>query len=249
MNDDALAPVVAVMMILVVAATLLSIWNAIYLPDLKQQAEVEHLKGVEEGMVRFSNDIDNAIYLWRNGTQSESIPLGGGDILLSSLRSGGELRIRQLDQATITINVDGTEYYGHLSTITYQPVSNFWISQGYSWANGTVNVSKGPVSVPINLPDQYTHSRDIFLNHLVQPFEYSPDHHNITIRMVNITPGSQTNITSGNGISYLKLNAVVVVLPELTGVSGVSVNGISSGDLVYPANVTIERLDIILSAE
>ena len=35
-NDEAIAPVVAVMLILVVIVTLLSIYNATYLPGLKQ---------------------------------------------------------------------------------------------------------------------------------------------------------------------------------------------------------------------
>lgn len=249
MNDNALAPIVAVMMILVVVVTLFSVWNAIYFPGLKQQAEVEHLKDVEEGILRFGNDIDNSIYLWRNGTLSESIPLGGGAILLSGVRSGGELRIRQLEGAAVTVSVDGTEYYGHLANISYQPVSNFWIDQGYSWENGAVNVSKGRVSIPITLPDQYTRTRDAFLKNLQQPFEYSSDYRNITIRMVNITPGALNSGTSGNGISRLNLNATVVLLPEINGVSSLTVNGIPPADLVYPANVTIERLDIILSVE
>jgi len=40
-----------------------------------------------------------------------------------------------------------------------------------------------------------------------------------------------------------------VRLPEWSGVTNLTVNGLPPSDLKYPANVTIERLDIILSAE
>ncbi|HON81221.1 MAG TPA: hypothetical protein PLN56_04150 [Methanoregulaceae archaeon] len=249
-NDDAIAPVVAVMMILVVVVTLLGIWNAIYLPGFKQQAEVEHLRDVENGMVRFSADIDNSIFLWRNGTMSESIPLGGGDILLNSIRSGGGIRINQRESATNVIDVDGIpSAYGFLSNITYEPVSNFWLNQGYSWEEGTINVSRGPVSVPISLENQYLEARDAFRKNLLKQPEYSNDYHNITIKIVNITPHSLNSASSGNGNSQLKLNATVVRLPEWSGVTNLTVNGLPPSDLKYPANVTIERLDIILSAE
>jgi hypothetical protein len=252
MNDDAIAPVVAVMMILVIVVTLFSIWNAIYLPGFKQQAEVEHLGEVEEGILRFSADIDNSIALWRNGTQTESIPLGGGDILLNTIRSGGELRIQQLEGAAITISVDGTEYYGYLSKITYRPVSNFWIDQGYSWENGAVNVSKRSVSVPISLPNQYQEAQRAFLEHLFQT-GYSNENRNVSIKLVNITAHDLHAAASGNGISQLKLNTTITTHRQngVTGISIIGDHGFQAPSLnpEYPVNVTIERLDIILSAD
>jgi hypothetical protein len=254
MNDDAIAPVVAVMMILVVVVTLLSIWNAIYLPDLKQQAEVEHLKEVEEGMLRFSNDIDNSIHLWRNGTQSESIPLGGGDFFLNNVRSGGELSITRLEMPVITISINGIPFpdgNGYISKVNYNPVSNFWIDQGYSWEKGTVNVTKGNVDVPISLQSQNDETTKNFMINLNRTPVYSNGDRNITLGFVNITPSSLYNTTSGNGISQLKLNATTVtVLRDQPDVVSLAVNG---HELVPPsvdsANVTIERLDIILSVE
>jgi hypothetical protein len=248
MNDDSIAPVVAVMMILVVVVTLLSIWNAIYLPGFKQQAEVEHLKDVETGMVRLGAAIDNSIHFWRNGTMAEPIPLGGGDILLNSLRSGGELRIRQLPGAAITITIDGSPFtHGYLSNITYTPVSNFWLDQGYSWQNGTVNVTKGHTSVPITLLSKYEETQAQYLNNLRKPPDYSNSNHNVTLSFVNITPDGRFNTTSGNGIVQLKLNATIVRLLK-EDVLSLTVNGVES-ELNYPVNVTIERLDIVLSVE
>jgi len=114
---------------------------------------------------------------------------------------------------------------------------------------GTINVSRGPVSVPISLENQYLEARDAFRKNLLKQPEYSNDYHNITIKIVNITPHSLNSASSGNGNSQLKLNATVVRLPEWSGVTNLTVNGLPPSDLKYPANVTIERLDIILSAE
>ena len=60
MKDDALAPVIAVMLILAAIVTFLSIYNAIYIPSMKESSEVEHLQNVESAFQHFSSDIDYA---------------------------------------------------------------------------------------------------------------------------------------------------------------------------------------------
>ena len=61
MRDDALAPVIAVMLILAAIVTFLSIWNAVYVPAMKQSGEVGHLQNVESAFQHFSADIDYAV--------------------------------------------------------------------------------------------------------------------------------------------------------------------------------------------
>ena len=48
------------MLILAAIVTFLSIWNAIYVPSMKESSEVEHLHNVEESFEKFSSDIDYA---------------------------------------------------------------------------------------------------------------------------------------------------------------------------------------------
>lgn len=191
MNDDAIAPVIAVMMILVVAVTLLSIWNAIYLPDLKQQAEMEHLKEVEEGFREIDSDISHMVSLLRNANISGNIPLGGGDILLHQARSGGSLTVQD-PYHLIEISNSTLNRNSFMSKIQYIPISNFWIKQGYSW-EGYINVSKGTAETPLEFE---TLGETVVTNYiLINPYK-SPRE----VIIANITKGTPAAI-SGNGIA------------------------------------------------
>ena len=150
MKDDAVAPVIAVMLVLAALVTFLSIWNAVYVPSMKQSAEVEHLQNVESAFVHFSSDIERAVSARQDYlTLSEPVPLGGGDFIFNSLRSSGSIAVQDepepvyllwLDDST---NIDATpDTAGTLVNISYEPAGNFWQDQGYRWQYGYLNVTK-----------------------------------------------------------------------------------------------------------
>jgi hypothetical protein len=198
MNDDAIAPVVAVMMILVVAVTLLSIWNAIYLPDLKQQAEVEHLKEVEEGFREIDSDISHMVSLNRSGIVKVSIPLGGGDILLHQARSGGSLTVQDpYDLIEISHSTSGFIRTSYMSKIQYSPVSNYWVNQGYTWET-YLNVSKGSMTTPL----EFGQTGDVEVGHYIR---INTDSNPISIAVLNITQGEPRSV-SGNGIATINMD-------------------------------------------
>jgi len=141
-KDDALSPVVAVMLLLAIAVTLFSLWNSIYLPGLKQQAEVGHLKQVEEAFFRIDGEVATIISRQWEGTTVINVPLGGGDILLHSTRSGGVLEIED-DSPVLTIWNGSSQRNIGLVKITYTPLFNFWVNQSYRWQRGCTNVTKG----------------------------------------------------------------------------------------------------------
>ncbi len=98
MKEDALAPVIAVMLILAAIVTFLSIWNAIYVPSMKESAEIEHLHNVEESLEKFSSDIDYAASSHQNNLVfSEPDQLGGGDFMFNLLKSSGTLNVQNKD--------------------------------------------------------------------------------------------------------------------------------------------------------
>jgi len=213
MDDDAIAPVIAVMLILTIGVTVFALYNSEYLPGLKQQAEMEHFREVESGFVKFSSDIDDAIARATPGiTYSEQIPLGGGDILLNSIRSSGYIRVQ--DDMVGTISIQGvlngssthTTIPVSLVNYSYDPIGNFWQDQGYTWQKGYVNISKGSRTTPL----QYDTAADQKLNdsvrELVQKLvvsdikDSSPG--NFTIRIITMKAG-QPNMTSSNGIAKL----------------------------------------------
>jgi hypothetical protein len=147
MNDDAVAPVIAVMLILAAIVTFLSIWNAVYVPSMKQSAEIGHLQNVESAFVQFSSDIETAVSMKKDLSFSKQVQLGGGDFIFNSLRSSGSLHVQNepypiynltLSNETSTVlQINGT-----LVNISYQPQGNFWQDQGYQWQYGYINVTK-----------------------------------------------------------------------------------------------------------
>jgi hypothetical protein len=146
-NDDAVAPVVAAMLILAVVVTFFVAWNANFIPSMKARSEIGHIREVETGFMHFSSDIETAASLKRDLTFSETIPLGGGAMVFDSLTSAGTLRVEEdpYPLYSITVTDNGIDYGMEGSTVNfaYQPVNNFWVDQGYVWHYGYVNVTKG----------------------------------------------------------------------------------------------------------
>jgi len=149
MNDDAVAPVIAVMLILAAIVTFLSVWNAVYVPSMKQSAEVGHLQNVESAFLHFSSDIERAVSTRQDHlTLSESVQLGGGDFFFNTLRSSGSLSVQNEQKPIYYLtlyNEAGAvmgEMDGTLVNISYEPQGNFWQDQGYRWQYGYLNVTK-----------------------------------------------------------------------------------------------------------
>jgi FlaG/FlaF family flagellin (archaellin) len=157
MSDDAVAPVIAVMLILAAAVTFLAIFNGIYIPSLKQSSETEHLRAVESAFLHLSSDIERAVGAGQDRTTlSETVQLGGGDVFLNTLKSGGSLSVLQEPAVYNLTLYDRSENLlgtmnGTLVTLSYDPVGNFWQEQGYRWQEGFLHVTKyGTRQVPLS---------------------------------------------------------------------------------------------------
>jgi hypothetical protein len=213
MDDKGLAPVIAVMLILAIGVTVYSVYTSTYLPGLKQQAEVEHLKEVETGVLRFSTDIDNAIATSKNMITngkydqsieySETIPLGGGDIMINPMQSGGAFRIQENSTPLIKIISGTSSYQIDPINYSYTPTNNFWMDQGYFWAQGNVT---------INQPGE--HRKAQITNNTGFPRSVVSIYNNKTTNVLNIdlvvfNSDSDHKVVSGNGIVTLNLNATV----------------------------------------
>jgi FlaG/FlaF family flagellin (archaellin) len=149
MKDDAVAPIIAVMLILASVVTLFALFNGIYIPSLKQAAETEHLRNVESAFQHFSSDFERAVAAGQDRmTTSEPVQLGGGDIFLNTLKSGGSLTVTEEQVPVYSLMLydgDGMvmgRMNGTLVNISYNPVGNFWQEQGYRWQYGYLNVTK-----------------------------------------------------------------------------------------------------------
>jgi hypothetical protein len=234
-NEDGVAPVVAVMLILAIGVTFFAAWNAYYVPSMKAQSEITHLKDVEAGFLRFSSDIGTAASLKRNMQISETIPIGGGEFTFDTVKSGGVLRIRNDTDGYLRIRIiNGTTAppivtvnYLHLSSYSYQPVNNFWQDQGYVWSYGYVNVTKGILATPL----QSTGMDDVdygLTGSLVGletvPWPEDPTQcSQVTVYSVNITPAAGRTLVNGNGNGMLVLESTVVS-QQFTNVTNLNIS-------------------------
>ena len=246
MNDDAVAPVVAAMLVLAVIVTFFSVWNAVYLPSLKQQSEMTQLRDVEETFSRFSSDLATAAALKRDLTLSEPLPLGGGAIISSPVSSAGTLRVNEEPKLLYTVNIPAGgvphEVEGRLVNFSYRPVNDFWVDQGYVWHYGYVNVTRGVLpngtdGALLSIPLSYPAMEDVEKSAMIRTFagalmdiEARPWHNSsancshITFSSVTFHPEPGSLQVSGNGVGTFALASVVnetgYGIPEKTSPDG-----------------------------
>ncbi|MCK9632660.1 MAG: hypothetical protein M0R30_13595 [Methanoregula sp.] len=220
-NEDGVAAVVALMLLLAVIVTFLSLYATTYLPALKQQAEIEQITSVKEAFMRFDNDMDRVLSEKETTSYGETIRLGGGDILLNPEKSSGTVSVEDTGEL-FRITVDGSEpVFFNSSTVSFEPSFSYWEKQGYSWQYGYINVTKGKKETPLsyNTMDEVTASRiPGYAGRLLElsgtAYESNPDYlRNLTVTAVTIergsAPGEDRYETSGNGACVLRINASV----------------------------------------
>jgi FlaG/FlaF family flagellin (archaellin) len=236
MKDDAIAPVIAVMLILAAIVTFLSIWNAIYVPSMKESAEVEHLHNVEESFQKFSSDIDYAATSHQNDLVfSEPVQLGGGDTEVNLLKSSGALNVQNEENPIYNItffNSTGSvigELNDTLINFSYEPTGNFWQNQGYQWQFGYINVTKNNAELKTPLlyytMDNVTTATEtgslatlaksfVTVGYTVNQSGGLPGNcSSLDIMVVNITASPQYHFISSNGFGTLKLTSNVISTP------------------------------------
>ncbi|EHQ36384.1 hypothetical protein [Methanoplanus limicola] len=231
-NDEGIAPVIAMLLILAVAITLMALYYSTYVPSLKEQAEINHLGEIEDEFLSFSSDIESAVWRKAEGKSSRNFELGGGEIFLSGLKSGGILRVDSDDTLFGIVNSSGGVQNSSLVSVSYTPLNNFWQDQGYSWQYGYVNLT---TEYGENTPLQYTDmsrveddiksSSGFFSSFVDIDYDTSVEFEkdllgNLTGRVyqncsgleftiVNMVEGDD-DYTSGNGMAKLTLESEVI---------------------------------------
>lgn len=231
-KDDAVSTVIALMLVLGIIVTLIAIYSATYLPGLKQQSEIEHSREVADAFARFDSDIDHVVsgshvVSDRTSTRfSEPFSLGGGDILLSPVRSSGSVTITQVPLVNVTVtNQTDAMMTGNASlvNVSYVPSFTAWEPQGYLWEYGFVAVTKDNVTVPQsssynNVSGARADSGE-FLRSFIDMSRFGNE---IVITLVNLTPPPPKeggSFVTGSGRAVLKLNATI---PEPDRIAGVT---------------------------
>lgn len=234
MNDDGVAPVVALMLILAVVVTLVSVFASTYVPSLKDESEIYHLDQVKESFIGFSSHVENSAMLKTDGSLVSSVPLGGGEITINQQKSGGILKVSD-DQEIYTLRIrnfddnnNWIESYPSLINFSYQTVNNYWKDQSLVWQFGYTNISENDRTTPLefgSMEDVAEYIRDdssfpASLINLDCTYENEPVftlgvfdgyHHNLTRMDITIVhfQSNGMNAASGNGVGKLKLNSKV----------------------------------------
>ncbi|HIJ06454.1 MAG: Uncharacterized protein XE11_1575 [Methanomicrobiales archaeon 53_19] len=162
-DDSAVAPVVAMILILAIVVTLLSAFQVTVVPAMKERSEMEHIAGVEMALLRFSSHIEAAAAMKQPLSFSETVQLGGGDTMLNSIRSGGTLHVmnenRSYPVAGVSIQYEDSgggnaniTSMVHLINVSYSTVGNFWRDQEYHWRWGIMFVHSGSRETPLQYP-------------------------------------------------------------------------------------------------
>ena len=148
-KDDAVSPVIALMLILAILATCLAVYTTTYVPGLKQQDEITHSGEVKLAFERFASDIDNLIALGKPAVYTEVLELGGGDVPLSPTKSSGTIEINTTVIGNYTVGSETKDLNG--IEISYLPSFTAWEKQGYLYKNGVVWITKDEKKTPAML--------------------------------------------------------------------------------------------------
>ena len=148
-KDDAVSPVIALMLILAILATCMAVYTTTYVPGLKQQDEITHSGEVKLAFERFASDIDNVIALGKPAVYTEVLELGGGDVPLSPTKSSGTVEINTTVIGNYTIGSETKNL--NVIEISYLPSFTAWEKQGYLYKNGVVWITKDEKKTPAML--------------------------------------------------------------------------------------------------
>ncbi|MBO5367212.1 hypothetical protein J6A32_01165, partial [Methanocorpusculum sp.] len=148
-KDDAVSPVIALMLILAILATCMAVYTTTYVPGLKQQDEITHTGEVKLAFMRFASDIDNVIAQGKPAVYTEVLELGGGDVPLSPTKSSGTIEINTSKIGTYKVGSETKDLNG--IAVTYTPSFTAWEKQGYVYQNGVVWITKEEKVTPAEL--------------------------------------------------------------------------------------------------
>ncbi|MDR2855873.1 MAG: hypothetical protein LBV40_06975 [Methanomicrobiales archaeon] len=211
-KDEALSPIVAFLLLLMVVVSFISLLNAIYIPSLKQEDEIRHLQSVQEMFSSLTGDISQMAQFQKDISFQKRMQLGGGAALFSPITSSGTLQLEQKNLLKLVIT-DGADALSPgeeiepipITTvkISYQPIGNFWVDQGYTWERGLVSVTKPSKSTWL----EYIKNADaekaeeFFLKTVFTPHAMT----NTTISIYTFTADPDSLFRSGNGMSGIDI--------------------------------------------
>ncbi len=206
-KDDAVSPVIALMLILAILATCMAVYTTTYVPGLKQQDEITHSGEVKLAFERFASDIDNVIALGKPAVYTEVLELGGGDVPLSPTKSSGTVEINTTVIGNYTVSGGGTEIPLNGIGISYLPSFTAWEKQGYLYKNGVVWITKDEKKTPAMLTLYTFEDGKNREKEVLQKWYHASPTEGIVIPNFSVVEG-KSEITGSSAVK-LRLNATL----------------------------------------
>ena len=203
-KDDAVSPVIALMLILAILATCMAVYTTTYVPGLKQQDEITHTGEVKLAFMRFASDIDNVIAQGKPAVYTEVLELGGGDVPLSPTKSSGTIEINTSKIGTYQTGSETKDLNG--IAVTYTPSFTAWEKQGYLYQNGVVWITKEEKVTPAELKLYTIQDGTDRQNATLQKWYPAPSG---TVIIPQFTVDENKTEITGTSTAKLRLNATL----------------------------------------
>ncbi len=161
MREDALgiSTVVGAILILALLVTVIATAKLVYLPEMKRQAEADHMKAALDDFMDYKSRLDASSQNGRGGMVTGRVEMGGGSIpIIDTSKSSGTLTV---DPSYGSLNI--TAYYvdgsamntsgmDNLGSIAYSSNNGYWIDQQFHYECGMVVLTQSSGSVMLSPP-------------------------------------------------------------------------------------------------
>jgi len=198
-NKSAVAGVIEALLLVALVATVISTIQLVYIPEIMEQKEAEHMDEVENQFSHLKSVIDLQSQAEETGPISTAITLGSRELpYFVTARAFGRLHHipEELSNNNITIsNASGRIKLFNLSSIEYQSVNAYYLNQHFILESGGVILKQddGGEAMKIH-PPVY--------------FEKTDDNGNIIINLnwtiYNFTVLGNKSVAEGYKSSYIR---------------------------------------------
>ncbi len=149
LNSSGISTVLGAILILGLIFTVLLVFRLTYLPDMKKQAEADHMNVALQDIIDYKLKLDLASQSGKGSITTMGIQMGGGAIPVidQGLSSGtlmidpsyGQLIIKARDMNGSVFDVSKRT---NLGDIIYRSSNNFWLDQDFHYEDGMVILSQ-----------------------------------------------------------------------------------------------------------
>jgi len=195
-HTQAVAGVIEALLMVALVSVVISIIQLIYIPQVMEQKEAEHMDLVSNQFSTLKSMIDLQAITQSTAPISSMITLGSRELpYFITARAYGELRTQE--DSTSNINVDYSAFVCPLTSIIYQSQNAYFVDQTYILEGGGI-IMKQPTGEPVmraypSIQAQITNITNEFFINI-----------NFSLPIIKGLPGK--NSTNGDGKCFIRTN-------------------------------------------